>query len=73
MPADLRVLPGGAPTRPPQVGGENLRTTWIQDGLVYVMTESPDGYRVTDIMTPGEARDWADELLDLAREAEAKR
>jgi hypothetical protein len=70
MPADLRLIEGGVTAPEPQVHGENLRTQWVQDGAVHVQIESPDGSRVVSILTPRQARDMADELLDLAEEAE---
>lgn len=55
-----------------QVHGEVLRTIEAQRGVVRVVTETPDGAVITEMLTPEEAREWAEELIEAARDAESR-
>lgn len=54
-------------------GGEILRTIEVRSGYVRLATETPDGALVTEVLTPSEAREFAEDLIEAARDAEGRR
>jgi hypothetical protein len=58
------------PDRQRQQRGETLREFDVRAGQVRLVTTTPDGARITEILTPDEAREWAEDLIEAAADAE---
>lgn len=71
----LRLLPPVASLaeRRQQVRGEIERTLKHEDGRVHLRTITPDGFRIVEILTPDEARELAEDLVEAAKDAEGRR
>lgn len=61
------------PLRPRQIRGGIERTLKHEDGRVHLRTITPDGFRIVEILTPDEARELAEDLVEAAKDAEGRR
>lgn len=53
-----------------QQRGESLREVETYIGQIRIVTTTPDGSRITEILTPDEAREMAEDLMEAAADAE---
>ncbi len=56
-----------------QVSAEPMRFISADHGVITLTSEWPDGTRTTEIFTPSQAREFAEDLIEAARDAEADR